>query len=107
MDKPYRVYYTESMRPTFFSNEGDGDFVCTHGGWTGTHTGKATLEHFYGKAEYASYRDLSETEYKELFYKMENPDGEERKLTESETTKENQLAYTPNQVCQAVLLRQH
>lgn len=68
MDKPYRVY-KRGDNETFFSNDGEGKFCCTHGGWTGTHVAPATLKHYYGEAVYDSFEDLTEAQYKQRMYK--------------------------------------
>lgn len=69
MTKPYRVYRREgSDYNTFFLRDIDGTFVCTHGGWHGTHIEPATLKHVHGEAKYDSYEDLTKEEYQRLFY---------------------------------------
>lgn len=66
MTKPYRVYKRGENR-TFFQNEGDGLFCCTHGEWRGEHIEPASLKHARGEAVYDSYEDLTEEEYEEQF----------------------------------------
>ena len=61
MTKPYRLYGEN----TFFRNYGDGEFTCTHGGWTGTHVEPASLDVGFKVIEYDTYRDLTEAEYAE------------------------------------------
>ena len=65
----YRVYErTDSL--TFFSNNNDGSYECTHGGWVGDVCeveGKPALKHGYGEAVYDSFRDLTPEEYEKEY----------------------------------------
>jgi len=69
---PYRVYMNGSNK-TFFERQKDGSFLCTHGGWWGYHREPARLAFFEKEnreeercAEYHSYKDLTETEYRNM-----------------------------------------
>lgn len=62
----YRVYEWVGGGKTFFSNNYDGSYECTHGGWVGDTCevdGQPALNHCYGVAVYDSFRDLTAEEY--------------------------------------------
>ena len=64
MDKPYRRYGDF----TYFKNNADGTFTCTHGGWSGDHVDPASLDVGFKVIEYPYYVDLTEQEYEEQFH---------------------------------------
>ncbi len=68
-EETYRVYYSGIDNLIFFSKVfgKDNDWWCTHGDWIGTDIGGNRLEHAHGITQYTHYKDLTPSEYKDMF----------------------------------------